>query len=306
MKNMKKTFLAAIAAGACLLTMGCGKDFVKKEDGQIMIEHPKEIEKLQFNTIRLERKDYPEDKLDSLIKNMESLVPTETVLKDEQDLLSILFIYENGEKDVYLFFEDQNQWYMEAADGQIYKDAEFVLDYVDLNAVTVTTLNSLSKEKLEIFIEAWKDSTLSAKERELRILTESYELDGFSEEDAVNKAMRELEEREKLFVYAKKEEMYPSEERVQELLETYLSDMQASPEYASYEEACESAGISVDEIVNLRKQSLIELEISNQLWNEKRLDYMKGNDQIGAKAYDDFNEYYRAFLKISVYEGQEQ
>ena len=300
----KKICFAAIVLVTCLFIIYHNYGNGGSEPSKSMIEHPEEIAKLQFNTIRLDRKDYPENKLESLLKSIENLVPEEEVKREEQDFLSILFIYESGEKEVYLFFEEQDQWYMEASDGQVYQDAEFVLDYVDLNAVTVVTLNSLSEEKLKIYIEAWKDQNLSEEERELCTLTESYELDGFSEQEAVNKAKKELDEREKLFAYAKENHSYPSEQKQQELLENYLLDMKASPGYEAYAEICESAGVSVEETVSLRRQSLIELEISNQLWNEKRLGYMRGNDQIGEKTYDDFNEYYRAFLKKYVYEGQ--
>lgn len=305
MKNKTKIFLTLAVAGICLFAMYYSKSPVPREADKIVIEYPEEIAKLQFNTIRLDRKDYPEDKLKSLLNHIENLVPTERVTRENQDFLSIILLYGNGEKEVYLFFEDQEQWYMETSDGQVYQDADFILDYLNRENVTVTAENGLLKENLTLYIEVLKNQSLSEMDRELYVLTKKYESSGVSEESAIDKAKKELDEREKLFIYAKKNQIYPSEERQQELMETYLSEMKTSKDYASYEENCAAAGFTVEEIVALRKQSLIELEISHILWNEKRLDYMKGDDRIGDKIYDDFQEYYRAFLREYVYEKQD-
>lgn len=79
----------------------------------IKIENPEKISKIQLNTIRTDKKEYSSTKFDNLIKDLKSVTPlNDTEAKKvtvNDDKMYISLIYEDGTKDIFSFFKENEK-----------------------------------------------------------------------------------------------------------------------------------------------------------------------------------------------------
>lgn len=53
--------------------------------------------------------------------------------EETQPTFSICIRYENGDRELYIFYRANEAWYMKTADGTIYPNAKFCMDYVSFS-----------------------------------------------------------------------------------------------------------------------------------------------------------------------------
>jgi hypothetical protein len=126
--GMKKYGIYIFLCG--ILLAGCSSE---KEPSQIEIPEEK-IAKFQMGSIRSKPEEYK--KLSDFIENMEGAVPEKDQKKAPhrgEDYYPVSFIYEDETKDIFYFFPKGEKWYLETENGDVYGNADFILDYVDID-----------------------------------------------------------------------------------------------------------------------------------------------------------------------------
>lgn len=87
-----------------------------------------------MGSIRSKPEEYK--KLSDFIENMEGAVPEKDQKKAPhrgEDYYTVSFIYEDETKDIFYFFPKGEKWYLETENGDVYGNADFILDYVDID-----------------------------------------------------------------------------------------------------------------------------------------------------------------------------
>lgn len=305
MKHKNFLIFGILLFGLCLVYLVGNKH---SEVQKVTIAHQENIAQIQLNTIRISVQDYSSAKLDSLLKCIQDADPIEQgkSLQRNEDFMSVLFIYEDGSKEDFYFFEDDGAWYMEADDGKFYENAGFIEDYVNHEKAEVTAAVTISKDMLGIYLELLKDEKASDLETEISYHVAAYQKSGDSLEEALEKTEQMLIKRWKLFNYAEEEGFFLSEEEQAELMENYLSAIKSADDHEEYETLCSQAGTSLENVISKMKYSILENEVSNRFYAARRLEFMEGNDTVEGQVYNNLKEYHNAFLQQYVYEKEQE
>ena len=104
MKKMGKNMLTLmIMALNILLVTGC-KSTLKSSSPIITIENIEQISKIQIHAHRMDKTEYPSNKFENLIKDLENAIPLDDTeakkVPVNDNKMYISFIYENGEKNI--------------------------------------------------------------------------------------------------------------------------------------------------------------------------------------------------------------
>ena len=183
MKKKKIITTAALCLSLCLFT-GAKIENVKAEG--IAIENPEDIVQYQLGTMRM---DVQQEQLDEILNGLETVTladeKSQKSLTRGDDFLAILLIHEDGQKDIFHFFQENEKWYMQTGDGELYENADFITDIIHVE-------------------EAASGETVPSGYTGLSI----------TEEGLLR--MIQTDKAEKLAAYAKKEGFYPTEEEIAE------------------------------------------------------------------------------------------
>lgn len=270
----------------------------------IQIEDSDEISQIQVHAIKTDIRDYPSKKLESLIKDLEGAVP---LGKDDSksltvgdDFISIIFIYEDGEKDIFLFFKENEKWYLEH-DENFYSDVDFIENYIQItnDEGSITEIHfplELAQKYLEL---AENFEQLDIKYSFL-FTVERYLYQGYSKEEAVSEAKNSLTDKWKLYKTAQNMDLTLSDDEVSDLLNNYISDISEVDNFKDYESLFDEFHTSLEEIVRKSKGYFAYTRISNELYALKFKEFAAGNDTINGTVYDSVEEYYNAFLEEIV------
>lgn len=262
MKKKKIITTAALCLSLCLFT-GAKIENVKAEG--IAIENPEDIVQYQLGTMRM---DVQQEQLDEILNGLETVTladeKSQKSLTRGDDFLAILLIHEDGQKDIFHFFQENEKWYMQTGDGELYENADFITDIIHVE-------------------EAASGETVPFGYTGLSI----------TEEGLLR--MIQTDKAEKLAAYAKKEGFYPTEEEIAEEMERYLSEYRKSPEYKERAKACEFAGYELEELLHSQNDFLVRIMVEQRFGEQRRIEYMEGTDTIDGVVYSDFNQYVNAF-----------
>lgn len=271
MKKKKIITTAALCLSLCLFT-GAKIENVKAEG--IAIENPEDIVQYQLGTMRM---DVQQEQLDEILNGLETVTladeKSQKSLTRGDDFLAILLIHEDGQKDIFHFFQENEKWYMQTGDGELYENADFITDIIHVE-------------------EAASGETVPSGCTGLSI----------TEEGLLR--MIQTDKAEKLAAYAKKEGFYPTEEEIAEEMERYLSEYRKSPEYKERAKACEFAGYELEELLHSQNDFLVRIMVEQRFGEQRRIEYMEGTDTIDGVVYSDFNQYVNAFSNKYVYQKE--
>ncbi len=271
MKKKRIITTAALCLSLCLFT-GAKIENVKAEG--IAIENPEDIVQYQLGTMRM---DVQQEQLDEILNGLETVTladeKSQKSLTRGDDFLAILLIHEDGQKDIFHFFQENEKWYMQTGDGELYENADFITDIIHVE-------------------EAASGETVPSGYTGLSI----------TEEGLLR--MIQTDKAEKLAAYAKKEGFYPTEEEIAEEMERYLSEYRKSPEYKERAKACEFAGYELEELLHSQNDFLVRIMVEQRFGEQRRIEYMEGTDTIDGVVYSDFNQYVNAFSNKYVYQKE--
>ena len=135
MKKMGKNMLTLmIMALNILLVTGC-KSTLKSSSPIITIENIEQISKIQIHAHRMDKTEYPSNKFENLIKDLENAIPLDDTeakkVPVNDNKMYISFIYENGEKNIFSFFKWDRKWYLEH-NGNLYSNVDLYRNYICL------------------------------------------------------------------------------------------------------------------------------------------------------------------------------
>lgn len=289
MKKMGKNMLTLmIMALNILLVTGC-KSTLKSSSPIITIENIEQISKIQIHAHRMDKTEYPSNKFENLIKDLENAIPLDDTeakkVPVNDNKMYISFIYENGEKNIFSFFKWDRKWYLEH-NGNLYSNVDFIINYIgkesydslykDKDAILSTNSEfciTIPLEYLEQFLKASNNSEQMNMKNYFLFSVEYMQNQGYSKEDAI------------------------SEEKARLSNANNVKDYE--PLLAEYH-------TSWEDIIVKNKNILYYLDITNQLYYFKlyRLKYDEfaaGNDTIKDTIYDNPNDYYNAYLENEVY-----
>ncbi len=271
MKKKRIITTAALCLSLCLFT-GAKIENVKAEG--IAIENLEDIVQYQLGTMRM---DVQQEQLDEILNGLETVTladeKSQKSLTRGDDFLAILLIHEDGQKDIFHFFQENEKWYMQTGDGELYENADFITDIIHVE-------------------EAASGETVPSGYTGLSI----------TEEGLLR--MIQTDKAEKLAAYAKKEGFYPTEEEIAEEMERYLSEYRKSPEYKERAKACEFAGYELEELLHSQNDFLVRIMVEQRFGEQRRIEYMEGTDTIDGVVYSDFNQYVNAFSNKYVYQKE--
>ena len=271
MKKKRIITTAALCLSLCLFT-GAKIENVKAEG--IAIENPEDIVQYQLGTMRM---DVQQEQLDEILNGLETVTladeKSQKSLTRGDDFLAIFLIHEDGQKDIFHFFQENEKWYMQTGNGELYENADFITDIIHVE-------------------EAASGETVPSGYTGLSI----------TEEGLLR--MIQTDKAEKLAAYAKKEGFYPTEEEIAEEMERYLSEYRKSPEYKERAKACEFAGYELEELLHSQNDFLVRIMVEQRFGEQRRIEYMEGTDTIDGVVYSDFNQYVNAFSNKYVYQKE--
>lgn len=263
----KKIITAALFLSFCFLT-GVKSEDVKANG--IVIENPDDIVQYQLGTMRM---DAQQEQLDEILSGLETVTladeESQKSLTRGEDFLAILLIHEDGQKDIFHFFQENEKWYMQTGDGELYENADFITGII--NVVDV-----------EANGHSFADFSIQG----------------------VN-ALISQEQSRMLHEYAKQEGFYPTEEELIQETEKYISDFKKSPNYEEYVKICAASGYEFEDLIRSQNDWVLNAMIIFRLDNRLRMEYMEGKDTIDGVVYDDFGYYQKAFRNKYVYQKEE-
>lgn len=260
--KFRKIFVFTVFFAGCLMLTGI-QNTLGASSG-IVIENPEQIVQFQVGTMRTEVR---QQEFDKVLKGLQEVTLVDSQKQPERgdDFLSILLIYEDGHKDKFFFFEQDENWYMETGEGEVYGNAGFITDIIHVE-------------------EAGTDGGPVA----------------YIGPEAVHSLISK-DQSQMLHEYAKKEGFYPTEEEVEQETEKYLSDFMESPDYEEYAKICEDSGYEFEELVRAQNDWILNSMVTFRYDNLRRREYMEGQDTIDGIVYENFADYRKAFQNKYVY-----
>ncbi len=264
--NLKRICASAMV---CVSVLGAAgmipTEKVSAQSSGIVIEAPETIVQLQLGTMRINVETSGKQELEKVFDLLEEVTPAgedmQETLNRGEDFYGVLLIHEDGTKDKFYFFSQNDKWYMETEDGVFYENAEGLTDIVHMEEADVTT--SVPEETVQYLISCDRDR--------------------------------------KMLEYARKEGFYPTEEELSEMTEVYIEDMEKAENYKENTKLCEDHGISFAELIRNNNEFIIQLMVNSRFSEQRRIEYMEGQDTINGVTYSDYRDYEKAFLNEYVY-----
>lgn len=297
---MKKCVICVFLCG--MLLTGCSSE---KELSQIEIPEEK-IAVFQMGGIKSKPEDYKPEKLSSLIEDIEGTVPENDQKKAPhrgEDYYPISFIYEDETKDIFYFFPKGEKWYLETENGDVYGNADFILDYVEIDFDADVKMEiRIDKDTLKRYLEIGKDfKTYDTNFFFANGVVNTMERTGDTEEEAISKVRKSFIDSQKIYEYAKKFDYEVSEKEVEERIKNILEDFNEQDDYPEYEAVCKEYGTTMEEGLEKSRDYIKEKMTREKLSGEKYKEFQNGKDKIKDKSYWTSEEYYQAFLDEVVY-----
>lgn len=310
MRKSRKTKYVALSMAMLLavsLFSGCQKESQKLVP-PIKIENSEQIRQIQLHTMKSDVEDFSSEKLEELIKDLENTTPLEeeTVqsMTIPDDFLSILLIKEDGTKDIFSCFTENEKWYMEH-NKNFYSDADFIKKYI-----TILT----NSEDEDALVEVHFPMELARKYLELAEDFEQLDVknaflfeveqklhQGHTKEEAILEAKDSLVKGWKTYKVAKDMGITISGEQLSTLLDQYREEMAKADNFKDYKPLLDEFDTSLEEIIQKSKGYFVYTYMSNELYHLKFKEFALGEDTMNGTIYDSLKEYYRAFLTENVY-----
>ncbi|MDO4298810.1 MAG: hypothetical protein Q4C59_10125 [Lachnospiraceae bacterium] len=277
---------------------------------------------VQINTLKCAADKWGKSWISNLLKALNKAIPVQTPSSEELkkgDWYDTLCLsYEDGTKDIFCFFIENDIWYMEDTDGIIYENADFITDYITQGYALLGSEKETAKTTPDTGYPITTLSAPSGDTLELDQLLDTHDLryhltlkireniqSGLSEETAVTNAREWLKNRFLLYQYALGEGCEPTEEDFRESLEFYITSLEQAENYDEIKPYFEEAGTTLRQFLKKSKEQYrVHLTIQN-LYQNISEEFRNGNDQIGDKVCENIDEYWSTFLLDTVYPAME-
>lgn len=275
-----------------LMMAGC-----TAKDKNVELPEISEIETVQYNSIKIPVERLDTENIMDLIQDLESLQPLRGDHTEKSAIYdTISLIYKDGSKDVFLFWKENDNWYVETLEGDIYENADFVQDYINYKEIDAEPDIILPDMFL---IKFFSDYGNGDNYNVLPELTNCL-IQGYSLEQAAEITEAKVMRDEILYQYAVIQNISPADEELQGYISNIIDGLRALPNYTDLENALTESGTNIEKEIEKRNQ-IIRKELSIQrLYNNKYDDFRCGRDTIEETVYWDFGSYWNAFVEKTV------
>ena len=128
---MKRIISAGILSAALLLLTIAA---ALSKPSAITLPATGNIVQIQLDTVKMDAKNFGEAQIEEFLENMGALTPvtklaSTQVAKPKQDFV-LAFLEENGKRKSFRFFFTDGIYYMETEEGDLYKNADFMEEYL--------------------------------------------------------------------------------------------------------------------------------------------------------------------------------
>lgn len=297
-----------------ILASGCEKNTVENTT-PVKIENPENISQIQLHTFKHDAADYPFPKLDNLIKDLESTIPLSRKeaeqINAKEGSVFITLIYEDGTKERFEFFKNNEKWYMEY-NYRFYSNADFWKNYVNISdAGTSDSSIKVQGMPLEL-VRRYLELTKGLEERDTKTeflfsaACQQYN-QKCTKEEAAAKTRESMIEKWKVYQAAASEEITISEDRIKEVMDIYISQVSQAEHFKDeqyfedYQALLEEFHTNVEEVVYKSKDIFYYIQIQNELFKRKLTEFASGQDTLNGVVYQRGGDYYNAYMKEKVY-----
>lgn len=301
---MKKRIVTATVICILLLAAALASFvfFVKK---QPPLTFSKKVVTVQTDTLKVPANCFGSEKLSGLIKDLEAAAPLSTFEASQnkrtkdQTYYALSFIYEDDTRDVFSFYQKDNDWYLETADGRVYSKADFITEY------------TLAGEKVAEDANPW-DIYLAAAPPDIRLVqygmetgfdlrfriaaqAEYYIGRGSSLEDALKQTYNDMKMKQVLYECAKEEGYEISAEEYAEYRKEKQAYLKTLENYDALEAPYKEAGTTLEAADEAGAESSRISYSIECLRQAKREAFRTGEDTIDGEVYDTANAYWNGY-----------
>lgn len=129
--GMKKIISAGILSAALLLLTAA---VTLRKPSAVTLPATGNIVQIQLDTVKIDAEDFGKAQIEEFLENMGALTPvtklaSTQVAKPKQDFV-LAFLEENGKRKSFRFFFTDGIYYMETEEGDLYKNADFMEEYL--------------------------------------------------------------------------------------------------------------------------------------------------------------------------------
>lgn len=292
---------------------GMGRMRVSAES-HIFLPELEEVQKIQLGSIKIDSKDYSLSKLRRLMDELEQAKEadlSEELVEKGDDYFPVSLIYKDGGRDIFFFFERDGKYYLEAPDGRIFKDADFINDYVSIQKAEASeqrdSVLQIDPEQLKLRLELEKK--LGTSDERLSFLMTAInhkKARDCSDKEAVDFARNEAIRHRKLYDYMVENGYTVTDEELAPWLEEIKNLFMGQPDFEEiYAPIYRETGMTLEEAILGYRENLRFFGVQQKFYEAMRKNFSEGQDRIGDKVYDTLDEYYRAFTAQEVYDKGE-
>lgn len=302
MKKRMITFLSALSI--CFIFSGCEKE---ENYGQVELPEMEKIEQVQLGSMRITvGEDYPQAKAEKLVSDLEKapLVNKKQRkgLDKGKDYWSVGVVAKNGEKQMFYFFQNGEDWYFETEDGRLYSDGDFVTEHMEsCQKMTAPVLIALVENEAihKIYFELMQElEPIDMRFLYVTDVMKNIKYKGYSEEKAIELAEYEAKDLWINNKYAEMQGYKLSDEKLAEAVELYAGKYKERDYYKNIgEQIYKDYGLTVEESIE-KGHSLIEAAyFRNKIQKDRKNEFYDGKDIMGDKKCRSWEEYYGAFVE---------
>ncbi|MDE7206819.1 MAG: hypothetical protein K2N90_06635, partial [Lachnospiraceae bacterium] len=257
------------------------------------------ISAVQFNTARTKAKRNFQGFVDSVQNTVTAENKADSVQRaDNYDVVSL--IYEDGAKDIFYFFNQDNMWYLETPDGGQYKNADFITDYIERVDITESKTTFVQKPavwqlELEKETEVF-DTAFFFKELVYYNVNER----GMAKEEAINDARKSMQTDRTLYQYALENGYGLTRQEMQLLLQEEIAQAKLAENYEEVSALYREQGLILEAYLENREEKLAVSKTIGNLYNAKYEEFRHGKDTIKGQICENVTEYWNAFLLEEV------
>lgn len=258
---------------------------------------------IQFNVMKIDIKKFGEKNTKKFVNNIKNTMVFEnktTAVQKSENYDVVSLIYEDGTKDIFYFFNWDNTWYLETLDGNQYRNADFITDYIEHVDVTNTKTVYIQmpvawqlelEKKTEVF-----DTAFFFRELVYYNINER----GMTREDALVDARKSMQTNRILYQYALENDYGFTEQEMQQLLDDEIAHAKLSDNYDEIVTLYQEQGLDYETILKKRKEKIVMSKTIQKLYNAKYEEFRHGNDKIGEQVCDNLTDYWNAFVLEEV------
>lgn len=305
----KKILLTCLVLQMVFLCAGC--DSGEKEIA-LKYDDINEVAKIQLDSYKITPNEFGEDKVEGFMEKLEQAALIEDGKEivrgeDPESYEVYALIYNDGERDMFYFFKNEGEWYIETVQGTIFYGEDALHEIVHEEVVDggsgvirvtedeesirkqIELKNSFEEESLEYYFA----TNLLQKE-----------LDGYTREIALEDVKMQMKQNYCLYNVLLEAGYEVTDEEIAEEIEEKLEYVKQAENYEEYYAEVgviyEEVGTSLEEIMWKEKEGIRYNLLMEKLYAEKYEEFRLGNDSIGNETYDDFVSYYNAYMAEEI------